>query len=46
LAVVPTQILQRLQQCRYTGLALRIVNGLAQKYADAPYALGLLRAGP
>ena len=45
-AVSPTQLLQRLQECRGPELRARIVPvAAALKHCDAPHPLGLLRAG-
>ena len=44
-AVGPAQLLQFFDECREVYLVVLIVLGRARKYADAPYAVGLLCAG-
>src|SRR5262249_16426079 len=43
-AVDPTQFLQPLQERRQASFRFRMIGGRAHQYADAPYAIGLLRA--
>ena len=40
----PARKRKPLQECCHPGLILRIICGCVQEHADAPHALGLLRA--
>src|SRR5262249_24759259 len=43
-ALAPSQLAERLGECREPGLSLGIASDEIQEHADAPHALALLRA--